>query len=147
MNWRELATTSHYETAVAIGERLNAGDVQDARQGVDELIESLARAERRALRSQIVRLMAHVIKWKSQPHRSSQRWAATIISARHEIKWLKEEEPSLTDDMIRQKWDRCFEHALIEASAEIDVESSICSLTWQEVFEVEYQNAPPPRGK
>lgn len=147
MNWHELAITSHLETAVAIGERLDAGDVQDAREGVEELIEALSRAERRALRSQIIRLMKHVIKWKSQIHRRSVSWAASIRSARNEIRSLRREEPSLTDDAIRQQWDRCVEDAMEEASAEMGIEPQVNSLTWQEVFEDEFRNPPQPRGK
>jgi hypothetical protein len=69
MNWQELASTSHYQTAVAIAHVLRDGDVREATTGIQELIEALARSDRRELRSQITRLMAHVIKWKYQPEK------------------------------------------------------------------------------
>jgi hypothetical protein len=139
MNWNQLATSSHYETAAAIGERLNAGDVEDARRGIEELIEALSRAERRALRSQVIRLMMHIIKWKSEPHRRSVSWAATIRNARLEIADLQEDEPSLTDDVIRSLWDRCLQRAISEAQIEMSATTTIKSLTWNEVFEDDYQ--------
>jgi hypothetical protein len=48
VNWHDLATTSHYQTAVASKHALSAGDVEHARLGIEELIEALARADRRA---------------------------------------------------------------------------------------------------
>jgi hypothetical protein len=47
--WQELAATSHYQTAVAVREALRKGNVQDATQGLEELIDALSRADRRAL--------------------------------------------------------------------------------------------------
>src|SRR5262249_37451374 len=41
VNWHDLATTSHYQTAVAIKHALSAGDVEHARIGIEELIEAL----------------------------------------------------------------------------------------------------------
>lgn len=70
-NWQELATISHYQTAVAVREALLVGDKDDAMQGIEELIDALARADRRALRSHLIRLMQHVLKWRLQPERRS----------------------------------------------------------------------------
>ena len=62
MKWQDLATTSHYQTAVAVEAALDRGEIDDAKVGIQELIDALARAEKRALRSQLIRLMMHVIK-------------------------------------------------------------------------------------
>ena len=84
-NWHDLATTSHYQTAVAVHDALHHGDTANALQGLEELIDALARSERRALRSQLIRLMQHVVKWQLQPERHSWSWVATIRNARREI--------------------------------------------------------------
>src|SRR5262249_57220382 len=68
-DWEALAFTSHYHTAVAIHEAFQAGDVDDAMSGLEELIDALSRSEERALQSYLVRLMQHIIKWKLQPER------------------------------------------------------------------------------
>lgn len=65
MDWQELSTSSHYKTAVAIGDTLKDGNVEEAKNGVEELIEALSRSEKRALKSQLVRLMVHILKWKT----------------------------------------------------------------------------------
>jgi hypothetical protein len=73
MDWQELSSTSHYQTAMAIKQALQRGNVQEAITGIEELIEALSRSDKRALKSQLIRLMMHIIKWKSQPKKRSLR--------------------------------------------------------------------------
>src|SRR5438128_1626054 len=102
MDWQQLSTTSHYQTAVAVEEALKRGDTVEAAAGIQELIDALARSERRALRSQLKRLMAHVIKWKTQPKKRSPSWRATIHDARYEIGEIQEETPTLNKEVIKE---------------------------------------------
>ncbi len=139
MNWRDQAVESHYQTAVAIQHQLQAGQVAEASEGMQELIEALARSERRALRSQLVRLMVHVLKWLARPQNRSRSWVATIRGARAEIKDIQAETPSLTDEVIRQMWDSCFSLAKDQAEGEINEDITIPSLSWEEVLIKEYQ--------
>jgi len=136
MNWQELSATSHYKTALAIHDELLKGNVQEADHGLMELIEALSRSEKRALKSQIIRLMKHVIKWKSQPEKRSRSWVVTIQNARTEIKDIQEETPSLTDDVVLQMWQSCLSSAIAEA--EMDQDSRIFVLSWEDVFETGY---------
>jgi hypothetical protein len=137
-DWRELSATSHYRTAVAVEGALKRGDTVEATLGIQELIDALARAERRALRSQLKRLMAHVIKWKSQPKKRSRSWIATINDARMEMADIQEETPSLNKEVIQGIWDRCFDAAKEQAEAEMDEPTKVSKLTWVDVFEKEY---------
>src|SRR5271165_4266255 len=109
MNWQEQASSSHYRTAVAIREQFRAGHLGEAAAGLEELIDALSRSERRALKSQLIRLMAHVLKWRLQPEQRSRSWAASIRSARKEIREIQEETPSLSDDVIKAMWGTCLE--------------------------------------
>ena len=138
MTWREKAADSQYQTAVAIRDQLQSGHVEEARQGLEELIDAMARSDRRALRSQLIRLMVHVIKWLSQPDRRSRSWASSIRQARAEIAEIQEETPSLTEEVIRAAWSRCFELAKDQADSEMDQASAATTLTWDEVFNTEY---------
>ena len=95
VNWHDLATTSHYQTAVAIKHALSAGDVEHARIGIKELIEALACADRRALESYLIRLMQHIIKWHVQPEHRSPSWATTIRTVRRQIVRLQCDTPNL----------------------------------------------------
>jgi hypothetical protein len=144
VNWQELATTSHYQTAVAIRDTLQEGNVGDAATGLEELIDALARADVRALRSHLVRLIQLIIKWQVRPQLRTQSWVATIAIQRQEIADLREENPRFTEAYIRERlWDRCVQLAVKEA--ERDMNRAIPEppvLNWEDVFETDYQLAP-----
>ena len=89
MNWEVLAATSHFQTAVAIREKVQQQDDGEAMNGLKELIDALARADKRALESYLIRIMQHVITWKMQPERHSRSWLQTIRNGRKEIRKLQ----------------------------------------------------------
>ena len=120
VNWHDLATTSYYQTAVAIKHTLSAGDVEHARIGIEELIEALARADRRTLESYLIHLMQHIIKWRVQPEHRSPRWAATIGAAHRQIARLQRDTPSLNHRVIEAMWDEALLDALDEAEGELN---------------------------
>lgn len=138
MNWQELSATSHYKTALAISHELELGHSSEADKGIKELINALSRSEKRALKSQLIRLMKHIIKWKTQPDYRSRSWIATIQNARVEIKDIQEETPSLNDNVIKQVWEDCLSLAIVEAEDEMRQETKIEELSWQDVFEQRY---------
>lgn len=117
---------------------MQEGNVQAATVGIKELIESLARAEKRALKSHLIRLMVHVIKWKYQPERRSRSWIASIYNAREEITDIQEEIPSLTNTVVLEMWDKCFRAAKREVEGEINQKLPASSLSWEEVFDEQY---------
>ena len=139
MNWQQLAATSHYQTAVAVDQALETGDIPQAREGIQELIDALARAEKRALRSHLIRLMAHIIKWRTQPEKRSRSWRATIRNARREIADIQDETPSLNRAVVEAMWESCFESAKEDAEGEMNQETSLTKLSWNEVFKKDYE--------
>lgn len=137
--WDWLATGSEYQMAVMIHQLLQKNQVMEATEGLESLIEAMGRNDRRALKSQLIRLMVHVIKWKCQPQKRSSSWAISILSARREIEDIQEEVPSLNREFIESIWDKCFQAAVKEAELEMrKVKCSLTSLSWSEVFEDEY---------
>jgi hypothetical protein len=138
MKWQELAATSHYQTAVAVKQALQRGDMHDAILGLEGLIDALSGADQRALEHHLIRLMQHIIKWKVQPERRSRSWVAIIHNAREAIRELQEDTPSLTDDRIRQRWDTCLRKAHQEAEGDIDRDIPQMDLSWEGVFEAAY---------
>jgi Domain of unknown function DUF29 len=138
-DWDWLATGSEYEMAVTIQQLLQENQVMEASEGLYALIESMGKSKRLALKSQLIRLMIHVIKWKCQPQKRSYSWAISILSARREIEDIQEEVPSLNRDFIESIWDKCFQNAVKEAEMEMrKVKCHLTSLSWSEVFEDEY---------
>jgi hypothetical protein len=138
MNWQELSSTSPYKTAVAVKNQIALNNLSEASIGIEELINALSRSEKRALKSQLIRLMVHIIKWQSQPERRSLSWVASINDARDEIIDIQEETPSLNDNAIKELWDKTFVIANRDAAAEMHKKSTVTSLSWQEVFDLDY---------
>jgi Domain of unknown function DUF29 len=136
--WEWLALGSEYQAAVAIGQLLQEGKSMEASEGLYVLIELMGKSKRLAMRSQVIRLMAHVIKWKCQPEKRSSSWATTINSARMEIEDIQEEMPSLNRNYIESVWDKCFKSAMKQAVLEMGRKCQLASLTWEEVFEESY---------
>lgn len=132
--WQELSIISPYQTAVAVQAELQQGHLKEAAAGMQELVDALSRSEKRALKSQLIRLMIHLIKWKTQPAKRSRSWAATIYNAREEIADIQEETPSLKDAVIREMWAKCFCAAKREAEGEMNQNSPVAALSWEEVF-------------
>jgi hypothetical protein len=137
--WQEMSTNSHYLTAVAVRDALDEGDVSNARAGLEELIDALSRSERRALRSHLIQLMLHVIKWVSQPERRSNSWIATIYNARDEIAAIQEETPSLNRQSIEALWESCFKQASRLAKGQMKRKPTLDNLSWTQVFELDYE--------
>jgi hypothetical protein len=72
-----------------------------------EEIESLGKSERRELRSQITRILRHLLKLEVSPAAEPRAgWRATIDEARTEIEGLLEDSPSLrreTEALIKKQ--------------------------------------------
>jgi hypothetical protein len=139
MIWQTLSTDSPYRTAVAIQQELQAGHIAEAANGLAELIDALSKSERRALKSQLARLMLHIVKWRAQPERRSLSWVASIENARDEIADIREETPSLNEQVVKGLWGKAFVIAKRDAEAEMGRRSDIAMLTWEDVFETIYE--------
>lgn len=137
MNWHELAITSHYQAAVAIKQEWLHGNIEEAMAGLEELIEALSRSDKRALRSYLIQLIAHTIKWKTQPEQRSRSWIVSIEKARIEIEELLELEPSLKP-LIPNLLKELFEKAKRLAEKEMGKKTPLTELSWSEVFEEDY---------
>jgi Domain of unknown function DUF29. len=138
MDWQDLAMGSHYLTALEVQNCLKQGNIMEATTGLEALIEAMGRSDKRALKSQLIRLMAHIIKWKCQPENRSSSWSITILSARNEIESIQEDTPSLNRNFIDSIWDKCFQQAVKEAETEMNKKCQLTALSWQEIFEQEY---------
>jgi len=62
-----------------------------------EEIESMGKSDRRALTSQMIRLLVHLLKFKYQPtmQEDSNSWNRTIREAKSEINLILQDSPSL----------------------------------------------------
>jgi hypothetical protein len=143
-DWGYLAASSHYVLAKEIKFSLQEGDIEDALEGLDELIDSMSKIAIREMRSHLVIIMIHILKWNYQPHKRSTSWAKSIRNARYEIEEVREETPSVTKKTIESIWEKTFQNAVLDASDEMNLNKQEKRnfkpemLTWEEVFEKEY---------
>jgi hypothetical protein len=143
-DWGYLAATSHYVLAKEIKFSLQEGDMEDALEGLDELIDSMSKIAIREMRSHLLIIMIHILKWKYQPQTRSWSWKISISNARDEIEEVQEETPSVTKKTIETEWDKVFTKAVRQSADEMKLDDKEKRkynpeiLTWKEVFEKEY---------
>jgi Domain of unknown function DUF29 len=143
-DWGYLAASSHYVLAKEIKFSLQEGDIEDALEGLDELIDSMSKIAIREMRSHLLIIMIHVLKWKYQPQKRSRSWRKSIRNARYEIGEVQEETPSVTKEKIESVWEKTFQNAVLDAADEMKLDKQEKRkynpemLTWEEVFEKEY---------
>ena len=141
--WKDLAgrkpcAPTYDRNAIAIENEIESNHIESAQGGIEELIESLLRADKRALKSQLIRLMLHIIKWKTQPEKRTPSWVYSIESARMEIQDLLADEPSLKS-YLETLPDELFAKAKKLAEAEMNVKSDVANITEFELFAMEYK--------
>lgn len=73
----------------------------DTEQLIEE-IEDLGKRDRRAVVSQLIRLLLHLLKWQYQSERRSDSWLDSITDARVQIELAFEDSPSLRNYLTEQ---------------------------------------------
>lgn len=142
-DWDMLTATSYSNSVAEIREAVEEENWDEVKQGLDALFDAMSQESRRALKSQLVRLMAHILKWKIQPERRSRSWALSILDARDKIEDIREDKPSLTRQLMENElWETCFRRAVREAETETGSNVETDRLTWSDVFETEYRLPP-----
>ena len=98
----------------------------------------MSQSNKKSIVSHLIQLMAHIIKWKSQPNKRSHSWETTIDRTRRDIENIKRKQPSLTDDFLKSLWDSIFKKATNTAENEMHEPSKVKQLTWNDVFFSKY---------
>ncbi|MFN7502222.1 MAG: DUF29 domain-containing protein [Dolichospermum sp.] len=83
-------------------------------------IESMGKSEKRELKSRLIVLLIHLIKWQYQQEKRSESWRSTITEQRICIEALLEDSPSLQPLLIEIFAD-CYEKARSKASEETGI--------------------------
>jgi len=86
-----------------------------------EEIETLGRSEKRAIRSYLVVVIKHLLKWQYQPEQRSGSWRASIRNSRGYLQELLDENPSLKDDFVLESLPKAYKKARAEASDETTI--------------------------
>jgi hypothetical protein len=95
---------------------------------IDE-VEDLGKSERRAIDSQLTRLLLHLLKWQYQPQRRSDSWLDSITDARTQIDLAIKDSPSLKGypaEQLEESYRRARRQAAIQTKLEIVVFPQTC---------------------
>lgn len=100
----------------------------DTEQLIEE-IEDLGKRDRRAVTSQLIRLLLHLLKWQYQPERRSDSWLDSITDARTQIELAFEDSPSLKnylDGQLETSYQRARRQASQQTGIAIAQFPSVC---------------------
>jgi hypothetical protein len=82
-----------------------------------EEIESMGKNNKRELKSRLIVLIMHLLKWKYQTQKQTKSWLISINDQRREINLLLEESSSLKP-LLTIFLDDCYQYARKDASKE-----------------------------
>lgn len=82
-----------------------------------EEIEDMGRSEKRAVKSNLIVLLLHLLKYKYQPAKRSNSWRATIREHRRRLRDLFQESPSLKP-YFTQIFEKCYQDSREQAADE-----------------------------
>ena len=108
-----------------------------------EEIESMGRSEKRELKSRLVVLLMHLLKWHYQPEKRSESWRSTITEQRICIEGLLEDSPSLKP-LLSEVFEDCYQKARLKASDETGIKLNFfpkeSPFSLEETLESSYRN-------
>ena len=75
---------------------LKAGHLQQLDlENLAEEIDALSKSDKRAIKSYLVRILFHLLKWQYQPEQRSESWENSIADSRLAIRLILADSPSL----------------------------------------------------
>ncbi len=102
-----------------------------------EEIESMGKRERRALISQLARLLMHLLTREHQPERRSRSWRLSLQDAQAKVARLLEDNPSLEaamPELMTHAYDDARRAAAIEVDTEPDSFPETCRYSFDEAM-------------
>ncbi len=110
-------------------------------ENIAEEIESMGRREKHSIRSYLLNVMMHLLKWQYQPERRGSSWECSIDNGRHQIDSLIEDSPSLEPQLeifISKEYPQARKIAASETGLPISTFPESCPFTVEQVMDPEY---------
>jgi hypothetical protein len=86
-------------------------------ENIAEEIESLGRADRNALKSNLRIILMHLLKWQYQPEKQTRSWQLTLLEHRQRVKDTLADSPSLRG-FLEENLEICYSAATKMAAVE-----------------------------
>lgn len=106
-----------------------------------EELEDLSKSERRAIASQLVRLLLHLLKWQYQPERCSDSWIDSITDARLQIELAIQDSPSLRSYptlVLAQSYQRARRSAAMQTGRPLETFPETCPYRLEEILDEDW---------
>lgn len=104
-------------------------------------VEDLGKSERRAIVSQLIRLLLHLLKWQYQPQRRSDSWLDSITDARTQIELAIQNSPSLKiypTEQLQESYQKARRQAAKQTGMLISVFPEDCSYSPELVLDEDW---------
>ena len=120
-NRRSLYETDYLKWIETTVEKLRVRDYSDIDwENLIEEIEDMARSERKSLKSNLIVVLTHLLKWQFQPAFRSGSWKGSIVEHRRRIREALLDSPSLKP-YLEEVFPGCYLDAVEQASAETEL--------------------------
>jgi len=106
-----------------------------------EEIESMGQNNRREVRSRLIVLMLHLLKWKYQHQKQSNSWIYTIYEQRLQLGLIMEDSPSLkpfAQDILSKCYQQARKEAAKETKLRIESFPLECPFTQEQILDSDY---------
>jgi len=127
-----------YAWTVEQGRLLRSGELSAIDvANIAEEIEGMGRSDRRELKSRLVVLVMHLLKWRHQPGGRSRSWSATIDEQRLQVEGILGESPSLRPSvaaMLVEAHAIARARAIAETGLADEVFPEVCPFTAHQVL-------------
>ncbi len=110
-------------------------------ENVIEEIEDMGRRERKSLKSNLVVLLLHLLKWQFQAHNRSNSWKASIVEHRQRLRDSLRESPSLRpylDSILAESYADAVERAVAETGVSATAFPSGCPYGVEAVLDKDF---------
>lgn len=140
-------TTNLYETDFNLWieqtvKQLKNGQIQDL--DIDNLIEevqSMGSNDKREIKSRLIVLIMHLLKYEYQPKKKTKSWISTIITQRNELELVLEDSPSL-NPFLKENIAECYQKARKNAARETKLPLTTfpleCPFTPEQIMDSDY---------
>lgn len=120
-NRERLYNTDYLKWIQTTVEKLRVQDYSsiDWENVIDE-IEDMGRSERKSLKSNLIVVLTHLLKWQHQPDFRSGSWKGSIVEHRRRIREALKDSPSLKP-YLEEVFAQCYWDAVELASAETEL--------------------------
>ena len=101
-----------------------------------EEVESMGRRDKSAVRSYLLNVALHLLKWRYQPQRRGTRWRMSIENGRDQIAWQMKDSPSLRpqlEGLLAEVYPSARRNAAAETDLPLTTFPEACPFTVEQI--------------